>query len=125
MCQALQIIRASCGLFDLVPLRRCAGWFGWMCMLAVIAPFTLRPVVFSAQPAGVSFSQSAQSIEAFGFVEITLNVASPDAKNPFAGAAVEGRFEKAGEPPIAVNGFCDSEDGSVYKIRFMPSQPGG
>ena len=124
ICEALHIANASRALFEFVLPRRRIGQLKWACKLAVIATFALRPVIFSAQPTVVAFSQSVQSVEAFDFVEIKLNVESPDAKNPFTGATVEGRFEKADEPPIAVNGFCDSVDGSVYRIRFMPSQPG-
>ena len=37
-----------------------------------------------ATPSNIAFSQSAQTIEAYDFVEINLNVSSPDAKNPRA-----------------------------------------
>jgi hypothetical protein len=40
-------------------------------------------------------------------------------------ASLEGHFEKAGSVErVAVEGFCDSTDGSLFRIRFMPSQPG-
>ncbi len=29
-----------------------------------------------------------------------------------------------GGAPRRVDGFCDSDDGSVYRIRFMPTKPG-
>ena len=78
-----------------------------------------------AAPANITFSQSAQTIEAYDFVEITLNVSSPDAQNPFLDVAVEGQFGKAGSSQqLNVSGFCDSADGSVFRIRFMPSAPG-
>ncbi len=78
-----------------------------------------------AAPANITFSQSAQTIEAYDFVEITLNVSSPDAQNPFLDVAVEGQFGKAGSSQqLKVSGFCDSTDGSVFRIRFMPSATG-
>ena len=78
-----------------------------------------------AAPANITFSQSAQTIEAYDFVEITLNVSSPDAQNPFLDVAVEGQFGKAGSSQqLKVSGFCDSADGSVFRIRFMPSATG-
>jgi hypothetical protein len=78
-----------------------------------------------ASPASVSFSQSAASVEAYDFVEVTINVASPDAKNPFTDAVVEAQFGKAGESKrLSVDGFCDSPDGSVFRVRFMPWSPG-
>ena len=75
-------------------------------------------------PASISFSQSAQTVEAYDFVEATLKIAAPEAKNPFTDVTVEGEFARQGSPPIAVAGFCDSDDGSIYRIRFAPSRPG-
>jgi hypothetical protein len=76
-------------------------------------------------PASITFTQSAATVEAYDFVEVTLTVASPDAKNPFTEAAVEAQFGKVGESRrLAVDGFCDSADGSVFRVRFMPSAPG-
>lgn len=78
-----------------------------------------------ADPAGVSFSQSAAVIEANDFVEITVEAATPDAKNPFVDVAVGGHFGEAGQgQPVAVQGFCDSPDGRLFRIRFMPTRPG-
>ena len=78
-----------------------------------------------AAPANITFSQSAQTIEAYDFVEITMHVSSPDAQNPFLDVGVEGQFGKAGSgQQLKVSGFCDSTDGSVFRIRFMPATPG-
>jgi len=78
-----------------------------------------------ASPANVTFSQSTASVEAYDFVEITIQVAAPDAKNPFTDAAVEAQFGKTGESKrLSVDGFCDSADGSVFRVRFMPWAPG-
>jgi Protein of unknown function (DUF4038)/Domain of unknown function (DUF5060) len=74
-----------------------------------------------AAPANVSFSPSPATIEAYDFVEVTLNVAGPDAQNPFTDVEVRGQFGKTGESKrLAVEGFCDSQDGSVFRVRFMP-----
>lgn len=95
----------------------------WLLAILMMAAAPSR--VIQAVPGSVSFSQSAQSIDAYDFVEVTLNVASPDAKNPFTDVAVEGQFGKAGESKrLSVDGFCDSADGSVFRIRFMPMGPG-
>jgi len=78
-----------------------------------------------AAPSNITFSQSAETIEAYDFVEITLNVSSPDAQNPFTDIVVEGQFGKTGSSQhLNVSGFCDSADGSVFRIRFMPSAAG-
>ena len=84
----------------------------------------LLPLAAFAAPREVTFSQSAESVEAYDFVEVTANVAAPDAANPFMDATLAGSFGKTGETARAVEGFCDSPDGSVFRIRFMPSSPG-
>jgi hypothetical protein len=83
------------------------------------------PAVLFAVPKDVSFTQSATSVDAYDFVEITATVAAPDVGNPFTGATLTGSFERAdGGKRWQVEGFSDSDDGSVYRIRFMPSAPG-
>ena len=78
-----------------------------------------------AAPGDVVFSQSAPAVEAWDFVEVAIQVKSPDARNPFTDATVTGSFGKSGASErLKVEGFCDSMDGSVFRIRFMPSSPG-
>lgn len=78
-----------------------------------------------AAPADVSFKPSASSVDAYDFVEVTIAIAKPDARNPFTDASVTGSFEpENGGQGSHVDGFCDSPDGSVYRIRFMPSAAG-
>ena len=78
----------------------------------------------SGAPKKVAFSQLTDSVEAYDFVEVSVNVEGPDAANPFMDVKVEGSFTKAGGSATAVEGFCDSADGTVFRIRFMPSSPG-
>ena len=86
--------------------------------------FVVAPGLMAATKE-VTFSQSSESVEAYDFVELTVSVAAPDAHNPFTDAALRGTFQRAGEKEqIAVEGFCDSADGSVFRIRFMPAAPG-
>lgn len=99
-------------------IRRVA-WM-WACLFLAAISGTLR-----GAPSEISFSQSAASVEAYDFVEVTLTVAQPDAHNPFTDVTLRGSFGKAGgNERQAVDGFCDSPDGSVFRIRFMPSSPG-
>ncbi len=59
------------------------------------------------------------------FVEVSLHVSGPAAGNPFTEAAVTGWFGEAGNGArVKVDGFCDSADGTLFKIRFMASKPG-
>jgi hypothetical protein len=94
--------------------------------LAFTLPLTVGSAcVALASPANVTFSQGAASVEAYDFVEVTLNVALPDATNPFTDVAVQAHFGKAGDSKqLSVDGFCDSADGTVFRVRFMPSAPG-
>lgn len=76
-------------------------------------------------PSHVSFAQSSQTVDAYDFVEITANVALPRAANPFADSDFDGSFESQdGTKHWNVQGFCDSENGSIFRIRFMPPSPG-
>jgi hypothetical protein len=86
---------------------------------------TLLPVVSLAAPGDVSFSKPANAVEAYDFVEVAATVEHPDAANPFTGASLSGTFQTIdGARSWKVDGFSDSNDGSVFRIRFMPQQPG-
>ena len=76
-------------------------------------------------PLSISFSQSSQSIAAYDVVEIAANVAVLHAQNPFTDVTFHGWFASAdGTKRWNVEGFCDSTNGSVFRIRFMPPAPG-
>ena len=78
---------------------------------------------FAAEP-GVKFTASAAEVACYDFVEVTLNIAKSEAKNPFTDVTLDGSFNLKGERPLAVDGFCDDADGRLFRIRFMPSKPG-
>lgn len=76
-------------------------------------------------PQKVDFAQPPKEVEVYDFAEVVANVVHPDAANPFTDATLSGAFTKAdGTDRREVEGFCDSVDGSVFRIRFMPSSPG-
>jgi uncharacterized protein DUF4038/uncharacterized protein DUF5060/collagenase-like protein with putative collagen-binding domain len=78
-----------------------------------------------ASPAGVSYSSAPSQIEAYDFVEITATVLSPDAHNPFEDATLAGTLAtEDGSHHWDVDGFCDADNGSVFRIRFMAPQAG-
>jgi len=73
----------------------------------------------------ITFSQSSRNLEAYDFVEITAHIAGPHAGNPFSDATIRGTFQTAaGNQRWQIDGFCDAEDGSVYRVRFMPAAAG-
>ncbi len=73
---------------------------------------------------GVAFSQSAEEVDVFDYVEVTATVAPPPEANPFVDVGFSGQFAPLGESPVTVDGFCDAQDGSVFRVRFMPRRPG-
>jgi hypothetical protein len=97
-------------------------------LAAILLIFTAVLPLSSCQrisPAFVSFSQSAPTIQAYDFVEVTADVSLPRASNPFTDAEFNGWFESADHSKRwQVEGFCDSTDGSQFRIRFMPPAPG-
>lgn len=94
-------------------------------IVAILGAGVLAPAAAGAAPAGVTFSQSSNTVDAYDFVEVTASVTSPDAADPFTDAALTGWFETTdGGKRWTVEGFCDAEDGSLYRIRFMPARPG-
>ncbi len=96
---------------------------GWLfCVLLLVWPGI---GLHAESSAAVVFTQSAPAVAVYDFVEVTAKVAAPAVKNPFTEASISGDFEPAGaREQVAVEGFCDSADGSLYRIRFMPSKSG-
>jgi hypothetical protein len=92
----------------------------FLCLFALSGSF----LGATAVPPGVTFSQSAETVEVYDFLELTLTVREPDASNPFTDVQVAGSFALEGQEPVEVDGFCDSPDGSLYRIRFMPGKAG-
>jgi hypothetical protein len=91
--------------------------------LAALLTILISGCVIVSSP--VSFSQSAERVEAYDFVEVTARIASPGSTNPFTWADFSGSFERLdGSRRWQIEGFCDAEDGSVFRIRFMPPAPG-
>ncbi len=90
------------------------------CYMSLIFAAVLLP----AAPQAVSFSQSQASVDAYAVVEVEMRVSAPDAANPFTEVTVEADFGLKGSPRLTVDGFCDSPDGSLYRVRFMPAKPG-
>jgi len=78
----------------------------------------------TAVPANVRFVASAENVDCYDFVEVAIEVNNPDRANPFLDASVQGSFGMRGAEQTSVDGFCDSTDGRLFRIRFMPAKPG-
>lgn len=103
-------------------MNRSLGVCSHFCGLVSLA-LSLQAVTSWAIPE-VQFNASGDTISCYEFLEVTLNVQNPVARNPFTDVTVKGSFSLNGASPVAVDGFCDSADGSLFRIRFMPSRPG-
>ncbi len=99
---------------------------GWTVVTSVLVFFFVlgSGAGLRAAPLRVTFHQSAKAVDAYDFVEVKLVVGKPDAGNPFTDVVVEGQFAREGDAPVKVDGFCDSGDGRVFRIRFMPTRAG-
>ena len=90
-----------------------------LCCLAIV------PGLRAQTSPKVVFSQSATTVAAYRFVEITSKVDGPAMGNPFTDVSFTGEFSKTGSAQLTqVEGFCDSQEGTLFRIRFMPSSSG-
>ena len=97
------------------------------CALLLASLFVLScPGLLGAAPAPATafFTQSAKRVDCYDYLEFTLKIAHPPAGNPFTEVEVRGEFSRANGAPLKVDGFCDSADGSIFRLRFMPTQAG-
>jgi hypothetical protein len=84
----------------------------------------LALVALAGSSAADAFKQSAKSVDRFDYVEVSLTLDEPAKGNPFIDASLAGAFATAGGTSLNVDGFCDSADGQVFRIRFMPTTAG-
>jgi hypothetical protein len=100
----------------------------WL-LLPIVLAAQLGPVAAAAAvedgalPVG-QFVQSSEAVDVYDFVEVSVRLGEPPRGNPFTDVSVQGEFGQEGSIPVRVDGFCDSQDGTLYKVRFMPSEPG-
>lgn len=97
----------------------------WIGAIAVVLLWAAYSWV-GLPPLRITFLQSSQEVDAYDFIEITADVGAPRAPNPFTNAALTGTFRNSlgGDKNWKVEGFCDADDGRVFRLRFMPAQPG-
>ncbi len=99
-------------------------------MLPRIAPLSFSlgvlwcgAMLSSAAPL-ISHAQNATEIDPYDFVEVSLSVNGMAIGNAFTDVSVKGSFYQTDGPKVAVDGFADSTDGALHRIRFMPTKPG-
>ena len=97
----------------------------WQRPLALLAGLSVAAAAYAcATPLSVGFSQPEEHIGTYDFIEVTAAISDPTVKNPFTEASLDGTFEKIGSAKWEIHGFADSADGSLFRIRFMPSEAG-
>ena len=72
----------------------------------------------------ITFHQSATRVDAWDYIEVTALITRPAAANPFTQVEFTGEVQSGTAALVKVDGFCDSTDGSLFRIRFMPVRPG-
>ena len=65
-----------------------------------------------------TFLPTASDVDVFSFAEATVRLhrAVPD---PFRTVRITALFDGK-----TIDGFCDAQDGSTFRVRFMPTRPG-
>jgi hypothetical protein len=63
-------------------------------------------------------------VDRFDYDEVMLALDAPASGNPFTDASFSGGFTPPGATARKLDGFCDSDNGHVFRIRFMPAVAG-
>lgn len=67
--------------------------------------------------------EAPDSVQQYGVAEFVFRIENPSIQNPFTDINVNGKFTSL-RGSIDVTGFSDSQDGSVFRLRFSPDLPG-
>jgi hypothetical protein len=66
----------------------------------------------------ITFHPQSLSVACFDYFEVLIRTHNPIA-DPFRSVKVTGEFDEK-----HIDGFCDAQDGSVYRVRFLATNPG-
>ena len=96
-------------------------------MLKKLCFILIQIIVFVSQSTlarTVVKENHASEYSLYEIVEISLSVTEPSAQNPFRDVSISAVFTTPSADQIQINGFCDSSDGTLFRLRFTPSQSG-
>ena len=69
----------------------------------------------------VSFSHTEGEIQVNDFIEFSIDFTVPlEGINPFTDVEIIGDFYLENSKHKKIYGFCDSQDGKTFRLRFMP-----
>ena len=94
------------------------------CTILLLLAIDTAVSAADARPLEATFRGPEATVEVYDFAEVPISPKALDVSNPFTDVTVTGRFRRQGGEPVRVDGFCDSPDGSLFRIRFMPDAPG-
>jgi hypothetical protein len=84
-------------------------------------------VILSANLSAQNFQLKSfkNTVETYDYQEFNLSLSKKAADiNPFVDIQLSGTFKSDKGQTINVSGFCDAQDGTTFKLRFMPTQAG-
>lgn len=95
-------------------------------MKSSLLSFLIIGYLSSAGIAQRSFSllPAKNEVETFGLYEIVLKASAKGTDNPFTDVSVMGWFTHETGKTDSIEGFCDDQGGSVFKVRYMPALTG-
>jgi Protein of unknown function (DUF4038)/Domain of unknown function (DUF5060) len=79
---------------------------------------------FSQKKTKLQWTSTQNDVETYDFFEGSLTLPKMSVANPFKDAQLTGEFKTPDNQTIKIEGFCDSQDGKKYLIRFMPKIKG-
>jgi hypothetical protein len=68
--------------------------------------------------------EAPASVPRFDLAEFVVKLERAPSGNPFTDVALSGEFASSDGPPVKVGGFCDAQDGRVFRLRFCPDRAG-
>lgn len=102
-------------------------------LLALLAFVTLSSTVMDAKTprsdrgtdAPIRFAVARKAVPRYDILQVDITIPQPPAGNPFRDRHVFGEFTHvdSGETML-VDGYCDSQDGSKFGLRFCPRHEG-
>ena len=71
---------------------------------------------------GVSIEKGPDRVACFDIYELIFRLDEPYQGNPFTDVELKASFTPQDGPSAEVEGFCDDQEGRVFKIRFCPGR---